>query len=70
MSDLKLTEQDLRDPLWLRLQEHFEERLANHRARNDHDMTPEKTARLRGQIAEAKYLLALASQDPAPPADD
>ncbi len=63
-SEPLLSPADLRDPLWLRIQAHFTGRLESHRVQNDIDKTPEATAKLRGRIAEVKYLLDLA----APPA--
>ncbi len=48
------------NPLWMRLEKHLRERLAELRARNDADNDPVQTARLRGRIAELKDLLAAA----------
>ena len=56
MSDFKLTPADRMSPLWRALHEHLTNRLA----------TPEKTARLRGQIAEVKALLAM-NEEPRRP---
>jgi hypothetical protein len=44
---------------WNALKKHLEQRLEVLRAQNDGDLTPEKTAKLRGQIAEVKRILGL-----------
>lgn len=48
--------QDLRTPAVLKLQAHIEARLAEHRAANDNPQDADKTAALRGRIAELKYI--------------
>jgi hypothetical protein len=68
VSDFKLTPADRMSPLWRALHEHLTNRLATLRAQNDADATPEKTARLRGQIAEVKALLAM-NEEPRRPAN-
>jgi len=55
-----LLPEDLRSPTWLKIKAHFEERLADHRKANDNDKDAVATAKLRGRIAEAQYLLDLA----------
>lgn len=55
---------DLNSPTWMRIKAHYEKRLAIHRARNDTDLDPIKTAKLRGRIAEAEYILSLGSPVP------
>lgn len=40
----------------LKLAAYLEQRLADQRAKNDNDLTPEETAALRGRIAEVKHL--------------
>ncbi len=57
--DLKLTQGEHNDPLWLKLVAHYEKRLATLRAQNDNAPTEETTARLRGRIAEVKDFLKL-----------
>lgn len=65
MSDrFTLSPADRRSPVWLAIEAHLTERLATLRGRNDGDMTPEKTAHLRGQITEVKALLTLAQDRP------
>ena len=57
--EIILTAEDLRSPTWLKLKAHFEGRRAEHRAANDNDKDVVATAKLRGRIAEATYLLDL-----------
>lgn len=59
-----ITPAERRNPLWLALEAHLTDRLATLRSRNDADMAADKTAHLRGQIAEVKALLALATDRP------
>lgn len=54
-----LDAQERRHPVAEKLTRYLEQRLADHRAMNDHPQAPELTAALRGQIAEAKHLLDL-----------
>ena len=55
-------------PLWLMLKEHLAERLVTLRSKNDAPLSADETARLRGQIAEIKYILGLESKSRLPPA--
>ncbi len=55
---------------WRALVERTEERLADCRAKNDGALDAEKTAHLRGRIAELKDLLALDNPIPALVADE
>lgn len=64
MTDPVLTKQDRDSAVWLKLVLHLNARLATLRVKNDADMTPEKTARLRGRIEEVKALLTLGSDKP------
>lgn len=59
-----LTQDDFKTPTWQRMREHVEARLNQLRQINDqcHDM--EKTASIRGAIAELKGLLALDKSKP------
>ena len=52
------------NPLWRAIEAHLTDRLATLREQNDSDKSPDKTAHLRGQIAEVKLLLALAEDRP------
>lgn len=47
------------------LNEYYKERLAKLRARND-NAPDDQTARLRGRIAEAKYILSLCGESTDP----
>ena len=49
---------------WIALKKHLEQRLEVLRAQNDGDLNPEKTAKTRGQIAEAKRILSLGQDLP------
>lgn len=56
MSDMVLDTHDRRTGVALKLAAHLEQRLAEQRAYNDNQLTPEETAYVRGQIAEIKHL--------------
>jgi hypothetical protein len=54
--------EDFQTPTWKRLTQHLEDRLQALRELNDsQSFGPEKTAAIRGSIAEVKRILALAS---------
>jgi len=55
-----LTINDVRSDTWRRVEAILNERIAAHRLENDTPLDETKTTRLRGRIAEAKELLALA----------
>lgn len=61
---MKLDAIETRSAVWLKLRAHLEERLAVMRSRNDGDLSPEETCRLRGRIAQAKEILDLGKPDP------
>lgn len=65
-----LTEIERQSALFLKLKMHFEERLARLRAKNDGLHEQDRTNRLRGQIAEAKYFISLGDKKPTPPEED
>lgn len=56
---MKLTQQERQSALWLKLEAYMTQKLADLRKQNDGDMSLEATARLRGRIAQMKFLLAL-----------
>jgi hypothetical protein len=58
----KISEHEARSALWVKLAKHLEARLDVARRQNDKEIDAVSTARLRGRIAEIKYLLGL---DPA-----
>lgn len=49
-------------PLWIGLERHMQRELEELRARNDAHLPPERTADIRGRIAQLKALLALADE--------
>ena len=59
-----LRQSDFQSAAWQKLRALYEARLADLREKNDHEMSAEATAGLRGQIRECKHFLAL--EDPAP----
>lgn len=64
---MKLTAQERQSALWLKLEEYMLKKLEDLRKQNDGDMSVEATARLRGRIAQMKFLLALGEdQEQAP----
>lgn len=65
-----LTPGDLISPTWARLRKHMEARLQSLRAKNDNDLDPIATAKLRGEVKALKNLLALSTTDQAMVADD
>ena len=62
---MKLTDAEAHSALWTKLKEHMESRLATHRRKNDGDLDPTQTARMRGRIAELLSLLDLEKPEPA-----
>lgn len=61
---------DRQSPTWRKLAKHYEQRLRELRAKNDNDLDPLSTAKLRGEIKATLNLLALGDQDPATEADE
>jgi len=61
-----LSNLDLQSATWKKLEQHYTERLAMLRAKNDSDSDPQRTSKLRGAIAEAKHFLALGEAPPVP----
>lgn len=61
----KLTELERNSELWKKLEAVLKQRIDLHRKKNDSDQDDSSTAKLRGRIAELKFLLDLASPDPA-----
>lgn len=50
---------DIQSQTWVKIRKHFEERLQDHRIKNDGTLSEIETARLRGKISEAIYILDL-----------
>lgn len=61
---------DMRSPCWRKIKEHCEAELSQLRINLEADQTPERTAKLRGQIRTHVLLLALESPAPAIVDDD
>ena len=59
---MTLTDLERQSALWQKLAAHLSERLDAQRARNDGDLSPEDTQKLRGRIAQLKEILALARE--------
>jgi len=60
---MKLTDQERISPAWAKIKVHLEERIAKHRASNDKTIGSDETMKLRGQIAELKYLLTIEADE-------
>ena len=56
---MKLTEEQLRSPLWQELRKEYERKLASMRKLNDNTTGEIETAKLRGEIKVVKGLLKL-----------
>lgn len=69
MDSFELSAHERHSELWKRLKKHFEARLDAHRRNNDEPASEERTARLRGRIAEMKYIVGL-DQDTLPVDDE
>lgn len=65
---MTLEPHELKSPLWAKLREHMERRIAQQRERNDQNLSELETAKVRGRIAEAKEFLLL--ETPAEPEPD
>ena len=57
---MKLSPHEFQSPLWVKLEEHCEERLRKHRIKLESRLDELETSRLRGQIAEIKSFLEMA----------
>ena len=60
----ELAREDFRTAVWKKVEKYANDRLDEHRKRNDGDLNADKTANLRGRIAELKALLDLARVPP------
>ena len=56
---LLLSAEERRTPMWFRIMEHMKERLEYLRVQNEGDKSEVQTAKIRGQIAELKAIMAL-----------
>lgn len=59
-----LTSAEKQSGLWMRLENHFKDRVERLRKQNDGDLTEIQTAKLRGQIATFEALLLLGKDMP------
>ena len=66
----KLTESERQSAVWLKLKEHYEERLNVLRMKNDNLLDEITTASLRGEIRMIKQFLAIGIDAPLVPLDD
>jgi hypothetical protein len=60
-----LTTEEKEARAWRKVAAHMAERLEHARAMNDGDRPEQETAKLRGRIAELKYLIGLSTKLPA-----
>lgn len=58
-----LTDIEKQSSVWKAIEEHLQERLASLRIKIESDASHEQTMRLRGRIAEVKYILSLAEEE-------
>lgn len=63
----RLAPHERANPLWLSLERHMQQTLAEMRAMNDTSLPPERTEHIRGRITQLKALLALADEPTPPP---
>lgn len=61
---LALTESDRLSPTWTRLKKHLQGRLEALHNELEQDLPEEKTAKVRGRLAEVKSLLSLEKNSP------
>lgn len=59
---MELTHPDRQSETWTKIKTHLTVRLQTLREKNDGDLDPIQTAKLRGEIGECKKLLALESE--------
>lgn len=62
--DFKLTELESQSALWQKIEKELKARLQMLREKNDNDMEPLDTARIRGEIKTIKAMLAWAQALP------
>ena len=66
---MTLTDYERQGETWQKIKAHLEQKLAGLRERNDADLDPIETARLRGEIRAVKLMLLLGEAPPAMEAD-
>lgn len=62
--DFELEKHELESLIWKKISIQLEKRLESARKKNDSKLSEQDTARLRGRIAELKYLLSLGKEKP------
>jgi hypothetical protein len=67
---ITLTTHDMASPVWVKLKKYMEARLQSLRIRNESDLDPIATAKLRGEARAIKNLLALSEKAQALVADE
>lgn len=67
---MNLNHVEAQSALWLKLKSYMEEQLDVARRKNDGDLDPFETAKLRGRIAALKALIALEDSPVVPVADE
>lgn len=67
---MKLNAVEKQSALWRKLEQHLTERLATMRQKNDGNLDPLETAKVRGRITELKDLIALGEPSPVDIADE
>ena len=66
--DFTLSTVERTSSLWIKLEQFMAERLDKAHARNEQNLPPEETAKIRGEIAALKALMRL-GREPMPPID-
>jgi len=61
---MKLTDQEVSNPVWLKLKQELERQLKAAREQNDAQLDEIETAALRGKIANLKRVLAIGEPGP------
>lgn len=59
-----LTKQQFESEVFVKLKEFYAARLQKHLEACGRDQTPERTSKLRGQIAECRFFLAIDKEEP------
>ena len=70
MTEPVLSPSDRQSAVWQKLKPYLDAQLEALRRKNDADLAPEKTQRLRGRIAAVKDLLSLGTDTPTAPSED
>lgn len=69
--EFKLSKDEVHSAIWAKIKAHLEQRLDEYRRKNDGNLPPDATAKLRGRIASLKDVLGIGDPDlPAIVADN